>query len=452
MTTVERKQKNLKFAKIMFLVVFLLAFFLFFNSLLNWQFLLLIAGFPILFWIFRNRLWILLVLALPGLLLGEVVNLSISNDWVYEARISEVLLILAFLIFSIDAFLNQKIKDIKVDKIMVVLLAYLMLSILSFYQIIDFRFFVAGLKIMGFSFMAYFLALNFLNSQTSIKWFFRSLIFTVFALSIQVFIKFYQMGFSSKFFFERSFIEVPLGPIALVSAALAFLLPLILSFYFKENEDYKERAVSLVVFFLGSVAVFLSLGKAAIFSFALALFYLFIKLKEKRIIFVLTGLAFTSLAFIFFTSFFTGLLERVEQTFVSENTQFRVTEYQVGWGIIQDNFILGVGSGQQLYYYQDALNWDDPQLVNNYFLQSFIELGIVGLAVMVTALVIVYRRAREQIESGKGSGREVLVYGFVAGFIAVLLNGLAEVTIFAIPYAIIFWLVLGVFINLKKYA
>lgn len=436
----------------MFLVVFLLAFFLFFNSLLNWQFLLLIAGFPILFWIFRNRLWILLVLALPGLLLGEVVNLSISNDWVYEARISEVLLILAFLIFSIDAFLNQKIKDIKVDKIMVVLLAYLMLSILSFYQIIDFRFFVAGLKIMGFSFMAYFLALNFLNSQTSIKWFFRSLIFTVFALSIQVFIKFYQMGFSSKFFFERSFIEVPLGPIALVSAALAFLLPLILSFYFKENEDYKERAVSLVVFFLGSVAVFLSLGKAAIFSFALALFYLFIKLKEKRIIFVLTGLAFTSLAFIFFTSFFTGLLERVEQTFVSENTQFRVTEYQVGWGIIQDNFILGVGSGQQLYYYQDALNWDDPQLVNNYFLQSFIELGIVGLAVMVTALVIVYRRAREQIESGKGSGREVLVYGFVAGFIAVLLNGLAEVTIFAIPYAIIFWLVLGVFINLKKYA
>ena len=40
-----------------------------------------------------------------------------------------------------------------------------------------------------------------------------------------------------------------------------------------------------------------------------------------------------------------------------------------------------------------------------------------------------------------------LKFGLMAGLIAAFFNGLVEVTFFALPYAIIFWLVLGLFLK-----
>ncbi len=411
------------------------------------------AVFPFLFWFFKDRLWILLVLSIPALLLGEVLSIPITSEWVYEARLSEALLFSAFTIFVLDCYINNRPDQVKLDKIAFILLFFLAISTISFFYISDFRFFIVGSKVSFFSFAAYFLALNSFLSKDSIKWLLRSLVLFVFLISVQVFLKFYEMGFSTKFFFERSYIEIPLGPIALVSAFLAFLLPVVLCLYFsQEKEGRVGNYVNLLVFLAGSLAIFLGLGKAAIFSFGLGLFYIFVKMPKKRTIFILTAAGFLSLSLVFFTSFFTGLLERVARTFISENTQFRLTEYQVGWSIIKDNPLIGIGTGQQLLYYKEILDWDNPQLVNNYFLHALIEWGIVGLGIVSAMIITIYRKTRSKLKEVFGHNNRVLTYGFVAGFLAVLVNGLAEVTVFALPYAIVFFLVLGLFNNLEKYA
>lgn len=439
-----------RFLKVLFLALLVLGVLFYFYSLLSWQILALITTFPLLFFFFRDRLWILLSLAVPALLAGKVFYFQVGSNWIYEASLTEVLLLVSFLIFAWDHFLNQKREEIRVDKLSLLLFIYLMVAVLSFYHIVDFRYFVVGLKVLVFSFISYFLAVNSFRNWVSIKRFLQSLALFVIILSFQVFWKFYQMGFSSKFFFERSSIIISLGPVALVSAVLAFLLPLLLAWFFWYRKWKKEKIFVLLAFLAGGVAVFLSLGKAAIFSAGLGLVYLFIKLRRKRVFFVLAGAGFLVFAFVFFHSFFTGLLERISRTFISQNTQFRITEYQVGWQIIKDNFLLGVGAGQQLAYYKQALNWNDPQLVNNFFLQAFIELGLVGLGLVLSAAVLVYQKIRNKMKSLRFSQTKILAYGFVAAFITCFFNGLAEVTLFALPYAVIFWLVLGVFNNMSK--
>lgn len=451
-TTPQERQAQSQFIKLLMIVVSLWGLFLYFNSFLNWQILVLIIVIPVLFWGFKDKMWMLLVASPPALLWGEVMSFSVIGGWTYEASVAEVFLFLTFIVFILDRFIKGTLKELKVDTVLVFLGAYLALSLLSFFYAVDIRFFVYGLKIITFSFLAYFLALNLLNDHFRIKWFLRSIFLTVLILSFQTFIKFYQMGFSSRFFFERHLIELPVGPIALIAALLVFMLPLTLAFFFWRNKGQKERFAALFVFFAGFTAVFLSLGKAAILSLGVALFYLFVKLKRERIFFILFGAGFAALAFILFSSFLSGLIERISRTFVSENTQFRVLEYRVGWEIISDHFARGVGVGQQLAYYKSKMDWNEPQLVNNFALQAFIELGVIGLGIVFGIVVAVFKKIGNKIKQIINPSDKVLAYGFIGSFIAVFINGLAEVTIFAMPYAIIFWLVLGVFNNIEKYA
>ncbi|MFH1427345.1 MAG: hypothetical protein ABIG60_02345, partial [Patescibacteria group bacterium] len=279
--------KNLSLLK-RFLVI-IVPFFLFliiFNQI-NINIILAIFLLILAYFLFKDYLWIFLVLAIPSLVFGEIVNISITASWVYEARVAEVLLLSAIIIFLSEKFISAKIKEIKVDKLVMMLFIFLLISIALIYQITDFRLYIFGLKVTTFSFLAYFLSLNLLDSKEKIKWFLYSLTATTLIVSAQIFYKFYELGWSSKFFFARHLIEIPIGPIALASALLVLMLPIILCLYFQEDKNNKDKPFILIIFFIGLVAVFISLGKAAILSLAVGLFYLFIKIKDKRIIFIL---------------------------------------------------------------------------------------------------------------------------------------------------------------------
>ncbi|MBI4812667.1 O-antigen ligase family protein [Candidatus Falkowbacteria bacterium] len=469
----------------------------------------------------KRQLWIFLVLAVPSLVFGKFINFYVNPGWVYEMSLAEVFILAAAIVFLLDKFLNKNIEKIKIDKLSFFLAAYALLAVASFWQIIDFRLYIFGLKVLIFSFLSYFLALNLFGNEADtipsvipgfrlaedgesrqvtrppagkvgnpeslpvvnvdaildpgstagmtekkMKWFLYGLAATAVILSVQIFVKFYQMGWSSKFFFDRSNILIPMGPVALVSAILVLLLPIILTFYFdvsvKEKSPLAPSAGSgqapfikgggkpflLLSFIFGSLAVFLTLGKAAILSLFAGLFYLFIKLKDRRIIFILTVAFFIILSYIFFSSFFTGLAERLAHIFVDANTKARIMEYEVGWKIIKDNLWLGVGSGQQLVYFRKLLNYS--QCVNNYFLQAAIDLGILGFALVCLIAVSIFGSVRKYLKVPKGRN-VLLAYGFTASLIAASLNGLAEVTFFALQYAVIFWIMLGAFANLKTY-
>ncbi|OIO07721.1 hypothetical protein AUJ27_01970 [Candidatus Falkowbacteria bacterium CG1_02_37_44] len=442
----EAKQK---FIKLLALVVLLFLFLIIFNLASLYTIFAIIFLF-ISYLLLRNYIWLFLILALPALAFGQFINIPLTVNWVYEASLTEVLIITATLIFFIDKFINSKIGGIKINSLLFLLFIYFLLSIISFFHIIDFRLYIFGLKLIAFSFLVYFLTLNLIDNKNKIKVFLYSLAATVLILASQLFIKFYQMGWSTKFFFERNFITIPLGPIATAAAILVLILPIILSFYFYLDNANKAKPFLFFIFLIGCLALFLTLGKAAIFSLALGLFYLFIKLKNKRVIFILALMAFMILSFIFFNSFFTGLCERLSNTFIDTNSKFRILEYQTGWKLISDNFWLGVGPGQQLYYFKKMLNFETAQLINNFFLQSWIDLGLTGLALIFFMLIKIIKQVVGL--AGKISGNNLYIYyGFIAALLASLVNGLAEVTFFALSYGIIFWAIIGVLHNLDKY-
>lgn len=398
--------------------------------------------------LFRNYLWIIFIFAIPFLAFSQFVNLPIATGWGYEATLTEVLLIFITLVFLLDKFLKREIGEIKADAILILLSAYLGLSLFSYFYIADFRYYIFGLKLVAFGVLSYFLALNLINEKKKINLFLYSLSITAFILAGEILYKFYEMGFSTKFFFGRHNILLPLGPLATASAILAFLTPLVLVHYFNTPNTIKTKPFLFIIFILSGLAVFLSLGKAAIFSLFLGFLYLFIKLKDKRKKFGYAFLVLAAISIVVFSSFLGGLAERIKTTFVDQNSKYRVLEYQVGWEIIKDNLWLGAGTGQQLYYFKKILNFDKAQLVNNYFLQAFIDLGLAGLALALFLAMSIFVKviglAKELF-----SKNNYLVTGFIAALIVAFVNGLAEVTIFALPYAVIFWSALGVFGNLS---
>ena len=405
--------------------------------------------FIFIFYVFlREYLWIFLIIAIPSLIFGKILNISITANWIYEARIAEILLLLTIIIFILDFLFSKSIKKIRISGIGFLLFIYLILSFISFKRIVDLRYFIFGLKVIVYSFLAYFLALNLIDSKRKIKLFLYILSFTSFILSIQIFFKFYQMGFSSAFFFERSFILLPIAPLATTAAILAFFTPLQLGFYFYLNN--KTKVFIFISFFFSFLAVFLSLGKAAILSLLIALFFMFVKLKKKRVAFILFIFMFLSGVYLIFYSFLVGLIERMTYIFVDQNTSFRIKEYISGWQIIQEHFFFGIGIGQQLIYFKKLLNIDTSNFVNNFFLQSFIDLGLIGFSLVLALIYFIYKEAKKSLSLFlKDDKNYFLVLGFISALIVAFLNGLAEVSFYALPYAIIFFITLGVFMNIK---
>jgi len=444
----ERKieKKDLKSLKLYLLLAFAFVFFSFFDKVSP----VIILGSVLLFItaiFFKKNLFYFLIISIPFLSLGKVLFIPVTQNWIYEARVPEISFLFVFLVYILDKFVNNRLSEIKIDKIIFSFFAFAGLSLASFHKVIDLRYFIFGMKALAYSGISYFLFINLMDSQKKI----RALIFSfsslVFILSLQLFYKFYQMGFSSKFFFERSYIEIPIGPIATAAAIIAFLLPLILVYYISHRDNLSKIFI-LLSFLLGSFAVFMTMGKAAIASLFIALFYIFIRIKKVRMIFVFSFLWFFLIASIILNPYLTGFIERIQTTLVDANTEFRILEYKTSMKIIDDNFYIGTGVGQQLHHFKKLLNNDNPQLVNNFFLQVMIDFGLIGISILSFMIFRIFIKIRKMFNNKNDN---ILVIGLFASILVAFLNGLFEVTFFAVPYVFIFWPLLALLNNFEHY-
>jgi len=399
----------------------------------------------------RNYLWLFLVLAPISLVLGQIIYIPITTGWIYEASLAEIFLGLTAVVFFLDVYLNNKFTKVEFDQIIIILLIYLLFSLAAVFYAVDWRLYIFGLKIGVFSFLAYFLSINILQEKKHKIFLLISLCLTGFILSLGVMLKFYGMGFSSEFFFSRNTIIIPFGPLATTAAMLSFLAPIILGFYFSLTPSNKSKPYIFILFIFSFFGVFISLGKGAIISLLLGLGYLFLKLKKKRPAFILFFLSFVLLGYLFLNPFLAGIFTRIKTTLVDVNTEFRIKEYKTGWELFSAHPWFGVGPGQQLLYFKKMLNMENREQVNNFFLQTVLDLGIIGGIILIMLLRSIFQKFKK-ILSDKNKAI-ALKFGFSAGLIAAFFNGLVEVTFYALPYAIIFWLVLGIFLDEnKKYA
>ncbi|KKR20264.1 MAG: hypothetical protein UT48_C0019G0008 [Parcubacteria group bacterium GW2011_GWE2_39_37] len=395
-----------------------------------------------------KQLWTLLIFSLIVVILGQFINFEIRPGWVYEISLTEVTLILAVAIFLVSAIFKKQFLKIKFDNISFLLFVYLAVSLISFFWISSTRLFINEFKVVVFSLLAYWLSLNLLDNYYKIKKFIYGLAVLVFVLSLQIFWEMFQLGASSKLFMDRSAILIPIGAIALVSAVLSLMLPLLLAFYFSLAKENNCRIFVLISFLTGLIAILLIMAKAAIISLFISLLYLFIKLKHKRLALSLVFSTFIIVSSLVFAPYISGLFERVANVVGDQNTQFRKQEYQIGWKIIRQHAWFGVGVGQQPLHYQKEFGFEYRNLVNNFFMQSTIDLGLVGLIILglIIKKIIYISKSFNQ----KYPANRLIHFGFIASLLAAISNGLFEVTFFALYYAIIFWVMMGAFVNLQK--
>ncbi len=448
MKSINTKNRLSKLLKVIFLTLSFYIFILYFNFLNVYSILIVVSVFFVYIFL-KKYLWILLILIIPFLTLGEIIYIQIRPGWIYEMSVSEILIILSFVVFTINIFINNSYSKVKFDKIAFLLASYLLISLFYIFSIDYLRIYVYALKVIFYQFIVYFLAINLINSKERFKYFLYALSATVLILIIQMLIKLNSLGFSTSFFLDRSSIFIPIGAIAYVSSILVLILPIILMFYFYSKE--KIKPFLLILFILGCLPVFLIMGKAAIISLFAGLFFIFLVKKDKRIIFTLLFLLAIVSSYIIFTPFFIGFTDRVSTTAIDPNTQYRITEYKVGTEVIKNNLIFGIGPGQQLEYYNEALNLENNnKLVNNFILQILIDYGLVGLIIFFILVIVLYKKIKKSLKNVNNE-EKLLIWGLIASIIVAFLNGLAEVTFFGLQYAIIFWFIIGAFnVKLEK--
>lgn len=439
-------KQTINWLPLILLVVFFLVLIIF--NLVNWLAIISLIVVYIGYIFFNKQLWLILLWVIPVMVFGQFMYFEVRPGWIYETSLTEVMLLMLVVIFLVTTIFEQRFLKIKIDNISFLLFLYLLVGLISFFGVANVRMFVGELKVIVFSMLAYWLSLNLLDSVIKIKKLIYSLAALVFILSLQVFWKIFSLGSFSKMFMDRSTVTIPIGAIAIVSATLSLLLPLLLAFYFSIPKENKNRNYILFAFLTGLIAILLIMGKAAIIALLVGLFYLFIKLKHKRLAFVLVCSAFILVNSIIFAPYVTGLITRVAEIGVDKNTDFRKLEYQIGWKIIGQHPWFGVGLGQQPGYYQNEFGFEYKNLVNNFFMQSLIDLGVVGLLLvifLVRKIIIIATNLKKAFIA-----KNIIVYGFIASLLAAFVNGLLEVTIFGLYYAILFWIIIGALVNLQK--
>lgn len=400
----------------------------------------------ILFVIFRERLWILLLIAIPSFALGEILTIQINRDLSYSIYLGEALIILLAIFFVFQTYRLRSLRLIEFDRIALGLLSYLVLSTVAYSYILSTQWFIVNFKVALLMFLSYMLAKHLLIGRKRIRMFYRVLVVYAAILSVQTVILSISNGLSAEVFVSRHLVTLPVGAIAFVSSLIIFMIPQIYSFaLIQKNVKMTYLIYGTVI--LSVIATFLLLSKGAILCL-LAGMLLFALMDKKYGKQITVGTLITMIFIaVFLSPFLFGLVERFSVAMSDINNQYRIEEYKIAWSVISDNALLGVGPGQQIVYFQKLFYPDFMNLLNNFYMQSLIDLGILGLAVFLWLTWEVMKSARSALRSKQ----RLLGIGFVSALTIAFFNGLIEVTFFGLAYAVLFWVAVAVMNNLDTY-
>jgi O-antigen ligase len=130
----------------------------------------------------------------------------------------------------------------------------------------------------------------------------------------------------------------------------------------------------------------------------------------------------------------------------SGTLQTRLQYWEAGLRVASDNWLTGIGLGNRLALPQYTTLYEESATVHNEYLETFMELGVVGWLVFCSFLVVIYRYAsKTAARFARSSATEEQYWFLVAAqisMIATLLYGL-QVDVFHFPLKG-WWLVAGI--------
>ena len=132
----------------------------------------------------------------------------------------------------------------------------------------------------------------------------------------------------------------------------------------------------------------------------------------------------------------------------------RIEIWQVGFQLIKENPLLGIGLGKyQKNYEQRAVEILEREPLektrlhsHNVFMETWLNAGLLGLISFVWLIILAYF----QIFKVKNKEDRFILYAGIAMLTYIVVHGLIDVTFWKNDLALIFWLIMGVNFSLSK--
>lgn len=243
---------------------------------------------------------------------------------------------------------------------------------------------------------------------------------------------------------------------------LTFILPISMSLLFSRVRGIYKLMCGLTLV-AGIGALICTLSRAGWSSFIVAalivLLLNFSKAKGKT---GLNNFAISIIAILIIVSIIGTVnpqfLNIVNRRVFSDDynaAQSRIPQMQIASNIIRTNPFLGVGINNYTEVMQDYDTTDvkltsiTRHQVHNIFLQIAAEMGIIGLAIFIWLILIVYKEGLSYIKSSEGPMSGIAI-GIIAGITAFLIHGLVDAASLGNHLFLIFWFFTGIIIASRK--
>lgn len=221
---------------------------------------------------------------------------------------------------------------------------------------------------------------------------------------------------------------------------LIMALPLSIVMFFTNKGIFKK------IIFVGTsgvitLALLMTFSRGAWLGFGIA-FLMMVILFRKELIFLMIPAGVISMFFL--PDSIVNRILSIGNLGDSSNA-YRIRVWKVALQMINDNFILGVGLGY-LPFKVNFIKYIRTMNVyhsHNMFLETFAEMGIGGILIMIFMLMLVLKNLYKIISEKTSWNSRLIGLGIMGSLTGILVNGLTENVLYLPRIIWTFWMIIG---------
>ncbi|KPU27371.1 hypothetical protein TR13x_04635 [Caloranaerobacter sp. TR13] len=144
-----------------------------------------------------------------------------------------------------------------------------------------------------------------------------------------------------------------------------------------------------------------------------------------------------------------SIVSRLESISLKESSaQGRIVFYKDAFKIIKDYFIFGTGGGGwvTLYQkYQSYMYWTTQ--AHNYFLQMWIEIGLIGLLIFISFLCFITYYIYKKFKSEDTDNKKILIASLYVSILSIFVHAFMDFDLSLSALTFVLWALIGMLVN-----
>lgn len=230
---------------------------------------------------------------------------------------------------------------------------------------------------------------------------------------------------------------------------LLFVIPLCISLVFS-NKNWLVKAGMAVVACIMIVCLALTYSRGCYLGILVAAVVFALLLNIRFILLLIAGLI--ALPFV--------LPKTIINRFTSignmsdSSTKYRLSIWQSSWEVIKDYWYRPIGQGAEAFnkvYPLYAQNGVGTQHAHNWFLQTTVETGIIGILSILMCMFRAIQYLFNGIKKAIKFADKIILIGFVSGIFGFLVQSVFDNTWYNYRVVLIFWIFIGLAVRAKKF-